>query len=84
MISFISSVKIINVVKPDPNIFLWIGAYVPDAASVNHDDIKTLLANGLSTFPIKGNQFLVMVLKIYLKILVIVLFYVTDFLKILY
>ena len=28
---------------------------VADAAPVNADDIKTLLANGFSTCPIKGN-----------------------------
>ena len=30
--SFISSLKIINVVVPDPNVFLWITASVADAA----------------------------------------------------
>ena len=29
---------------------------VPDAAAVNPNGIKTLLANGLGTFPIKDNQ----------------------------
>ena len=52
--SFIFSSKII-VVTPDPNIFLWIAASVTDAAAVNPNGNKTLLANGLSTFPIKGN-----------------------------
>ena len=55
MISFISSLEIINVVIPDSNIFLWIPASVADAAAVNPNGIKTLLANGLSTFFIKGN-----------------------------
>ena len=55
MISFISSLEIINVVLPDPNIFLWIAASVADVAAVNPNGIKTLLANGLSIFPIKGN-----------------------------
>ena len=55
MISFISSLGIINVVVPDTNIFLWTAASVADAAGVNPNGIKTLLANGLSTFPIKGN-----------------------------
>ena len=55
MISFISSSEIINVVKPDPNIFLWIAASVADAAAANPNGIKTLFANNLSTFPIKGN-----------------------------
>ena len=40
---------------PDPNIFLWIAASVADAGSVNPNGIKTLLANGLSTFPLEGN-----------------------------
>ena len=48
-----SSLEIISVVKPDTNIFLWTAA---DAAAVNPNGIKTLLANGLSTFPIKINQ----------------------------
>ena len=30
-------------------------ASVADAAAVNPNSIKSLLANGLSTFPIKGN-----------------------------
>ena len=54
MISFISSFEIITVVAPDPNIFLWIAASVADAAAVNPNCIKTLLVNGLRTFPIKG------------------------------
>ena len=55
MISFISALTFINAVLPDPNISLWIAASVTDAAAVNPNDIKTLLANGLSTFPIKGD-----------------------------
>ena len=51
---FISLLKIINVVKPDPNIFLRTAASVADAVVVNPDCFKTLLAFGLSTFPIKG------------------------------
>ena len=54
MISSISLLEIIKVVKPDPNIFLWIGASVVDAAAINLNNIKTLLAYDLSTFPIKG------------------------------
>ena len=46
MISFTSSFEIINVV---------ITVSVADATAVNPNGIKTLLANGLSTFPIKGN-----------------------------
>ena len=85
MISFISSLEIIIVVTPDPNIFLWIGASVTDAAAVNPNGIKTLLDNSyFSHFLLKATQFLVRVLKVYLKILLIVLFYVTEFLIILY
>ena len=36
----------------DPKIFLWIVAYVADAAAVNPNSTKALLASGLSTFPI--------------------------------
>ena len=83
MTSFISSLKII-VVKPDPNIFLWTAAFVADAAAANPNGIRTLLANGLSTFPIKGIQILIMVLKVCLTILLIVQFYIIEFLKVLY
>ena len=64
MISFISSlliiISVVCFVKSkrcilDPNIFLWISASTVDAAIVYPNGIKTLLANGLSTFPIKGN-----------------------------
>ena len=57
MISFISLLKIINVVLLDPNMFLWIVASVADGAAVNPYGIKKLLASGLSTFFIKGNPF---------------------------
>ena len=40
---------------PGPNIFLWIAASFADAAAVNPTGIRTLLANGLNTFSIKGN-----------------------------
>ena len=53
MISFISSFKIINIVMPDPNIFLKIATSVADVAAVNPNDIRTLLANGFNTFFIK-------------------------------
>ena len=79
IISPVSSFKIVSVGKPDPNIFLWIAASVAAAAAVNPNAIKTFL---VSTF--KTIQFLIMVLKVYLKILLIVLFYVTEFLIILY
>ena len=57
MTSFISLLKIINVVLLDPNIFLWIVASVADGAAVNPYGIKKLLGSGLSTFLIKGNPF---------------------------
>ena len=42
---------------PDPNIFLWIVPSVDDAAAAAAylNGIKTLLANGLITFPINVN-----------------------------
>ena len=55
IMSLVSSLEIISVVKPDLNIFLLIAASVADAAAVNPNGIKTLLADGVSTFPIKGN-----------------------------
>ena len=65
IISFISSLEIVKVVPfatyevciPDPNIFLWIAASVAVVVSVNLNGLKTLLAIGLRTFPIKGNPF---------------------------
>ena len=36
--------------------FLWIAGSVAAAAAVYPNGIKILLANGLSTFPIKGNS----------------------------
>ena len=58
MISFISSLEIINVFvhedksegQPEPKIFLWIAASVANAAAINPNGSKTLLASGLSTF----------------------------------
>ena len=47
----ISSFEIINVIVPDPNIFLWTAASVADADAVNHNGTKTLLADGLSASP---------------------------------
>ena len=58
LISFIYSLKFVNVVITDPNIFLWIAASVADAGTFNANGIKTLLGNGLS-----ANHFLEMVLK---------------------
>ena len=56
MISFISSLDIIVIVIPDPNIFLWIAVSVADAAAVNSNGIKTLLASGLRIFIIESDQ----------------------------
>ena len=47
--------EIINAVVPDPNIFLWTAASVADDAANNPNSIKTVLANGLSTFAINDN-----------------------------
>ena len=57
MISFISSLEIINAVLPDPKIFIWIAAPVDDTTAVYLNGIKMPLANGLSTLPIKGILF---------------------------
>ena len=51
MISFTSP---FSVVIPDSKVFFWIAASVADAAAVNPIGIKTVLANGLSTFSVKG------------------------------
>ena len=53
--SFISSFQIIKVVVAEPSIFFCIPASAADAAAVNPNGIKTLLANGLITFFINGN-----------------------------
>ena len=57
MISSISSLDIISVVVlwPEPKIFLCIPASAADAAVVNPNGMKTLLANALITFFINGN-----------------------------
>ena len=52
IISFISSLEIIKVVFPDPNIFLCIPASAANAAAVNPKGSKTLLADGLITLMI--------------------------------
>ena len=54
--SSISLFEIISVVFPGPNIFLFIPASDADAAAVIPKGIKTLLANDLTTFFIKGNR----------------------------
>ena len=51
---FIRSLKSINVVIPEANMFLWITASVADAAGVNPKCMKTLQDNDLITFPITG------------------------------
>ena len=57
MIKLIPSLEVISYYHMQ-TFFLWIAASVADAAAaVNPNSIKTLLANGLSTFPIKGNPF---------------------------
>ena len=48
--SSISSFDIISVAVLDPKIFLCIPASSADAAAVNPNGIKTLLANGLIRF----------------------------------
>ena len=59
-------------------------ASAADAAAVNPNGIKTLLANGLHTFPIKGNPVFSNGPKSLPKNYLIVLFYSTVLLKILY
>ena len=53
--SSISSFDILSVVIPDPKIILWIPASAADAAAVNPNGIKALLANGLFIFFVNGN-----------------------------
>ena len=50
IILFISSFEIMSTVIPDPKIYFQIAVSVADAAAVNPNAIKTLLANGLSIF----------------------------------
>ena len=51
---FIFSFESIIVVTPNPNFFLWIATSVADAAAININGVKTLLASCLSAFPIKN------------------------------
>ena len=53
--SSISSFDILSAFVSDLEIFLCIPASAADAATVNHNGIKTLLANGVITFFINGN-----------------------------
>ena len=54
MISSFSSFKISYVVIPNPKLLLCIPASAADATAANPNGVKTHLANGLSTFFIKG------------------------------
>ena len=76
MISFISSFEIISEVIPGPKMLFWIVAFVAYTAAVTPVGIKTLLANFLSTFFI--------FLKVYLIVLLTVLLFAIEFLKILH
>ena len=67
MILFISPFEIINVMIRYLNIFLGIATSVANAAAGNPNGIKKYLANGLSIFSLKPIQFLVTVLKAYLR-----------------
>ena len=51
----ILSFAIISVVVPEHRIFLFIPASAGDAAAINANGIKTLLAKGLITFFSDGN-----------------------------
>ena len=54
-------------------------ASIADAATVNPNGIKTLLANGLSIFTIKGNPVFSNGTKSQLKILLIIKFRIRQF-----
>ena len=61
MISFISSLESLNGVMSNTKIFSRTSASVADVAAASPNDVKTLLANGLSTFfiidnPVFGND----------------------------
>ena len=49
-ISSVSSSEIINAVVRYPKIFFWLAELAADAAAVNLNGIKTLLANCVGTF----------------------------------
>ena len=57
MISFKSSFENTNDVVLDPNILLYMAASVAQAAPINPNGTKTLLAKCLSIFTIKGKPF---------------------------
>ena len=54
MILSISSFEDINAVIPDPKYFYGIATSIADAASVNPNATRALLANGLNTFLVKA------------------------------
>ena len=54
-ISLFDISSVVVLLWTDPSIFLCISASAADAAEVNPEEIKTLLANGLITFFIIGN-----------------------------
>ena len=58
--------------------FLWRATSVADAAAVNPNGVKTLSANGLSTFPINNNPVFVNGPKNYLKNLIFDNFILAD------
>ena len=60
---------------PHPKTFFRIAAFVADGATVDPNGVKTLAANSFSIFFIKDKPaFLLIVLKVYLKIVLVVLF----------
>ena len=62
--SLISSFEIIKDVVPEQSIFFCIPEAPADAAAVNPNEIKTLLANDLITFFINSNPVIVIVIVI--------------------
>ena len=73
------SFNVISVVVPEPKIFLCIPASAPDAAVVNSNGIKILLANILMTFLLMAILILVTDQEVYQEILLIESFYTTEF-----
>ena len=53
--SVISTLEFLSVALPNRNNLLWRAVPVTDAATANHNGIKTYLANDLSKFLIKDN-----------------------------
>ena len=52
--SLISSFDVISIVIPDPKMFFWIAASVPDTVGIEPNCIKTLLTNVYRAPFIKG------------------------------